>query len=245
MERLAPRRAFSQGVARRWLGNLGMVPFDLLLVRVLFTAGSTLGLAVYCARQEIGLFHALPAPPPAPVQVAVGFVALDLCMWLQHWLQHKLPFLWRSHRVHHTDLDLDVTTAFRFHPFEAIYTVACRMVFIAAFGLPLAAVLLYEIALELTSSAAHASLRLPERLDAAARQLVVTPDFHRVHHSARAPEMHRNFASVLSLWDRVFRTYQAQPEKGHADMELGLPGFRAPLHLLALLALPFRGSPGD
>jgi sterol desaturase/sphingolipid hydroxylase (fatty acid hydroxylase superfamily) len=219
-----------------------MVPFDLLLLRGVFTTAPTLALAVHCTREGTGLLHARPAPLPMPLQTAIGFVALDLCMWLQHWLQHKLPVLWRSHRVHHTDLDLDFTTSFRFHPFEALFTVTCRLLLIAGLGLPLAAVLLYEVVLKITSSTAHASLRIPERAEAIVRRLLVTPDFHRVHHSARAPEMERNFASVFSFWDRAFGTYQAQPEKGHLDMELGLQEHRdaRALHLLALLALPFR-----
>jgi sterol desaturase/sphingolipid hydroxylase (fatty acid hydroxylase superfamily) len=240
VERLAPRRPFAQPVATRWLGNLGMLPFDLLLLRTIFTTGPTLALAVHCQEQGIGLLNALPDPLPVPAQVAIGFVALDLCMWLQHWLQHKLPPLWRSHRVHHTDLELDVTTSFRFHPFEALFTVSCSLAFIAALGLPLGAVLLYELVLKIVSSTTHASLRIPGRVEAVARRLLVTPDLHRVHHSARAPEMDRNFASVFSFWDRVFGTYQAEPAAGHEGMELGLPGHRKPLGLPGLLVLPFR-----
>jgi sterol desaturase/sphingolipid hydroxylase (fatty acid hydroxylase superfamily) len=239
-ERLAPRRRFTQPFALRWLGNLGMVPFDLLLLRVFFVAGPTTALAVRCESSGTGLFHALPEPLPTPVQVALGFVAFDLCMWLQHWTQHKVPLLWRSHRVHHTDLDLDVTTSFRFHPFEALYTVCWRLALIASLGLPLPAVLLYEIVLKLTSSTAHASLRIPRRVEGALRRLFVTPDLHRIHHSAHELELDRNFASVFSFWDRVFGTYQAEPARGHADMALGLPGQHQPLQLPALLLLPFR-----
>ena len=242
VERLAPRRPFSHGVATRWLGNFGLAAGGIALASGLIAVGGSVTVAIWCAQNEVGLLYRLADPPPLAAQVVLAFVALDVCMWLQHWIQHKVPFLWRAHRVHHTDLDVDFTTSFRFHPFEAVWAVAWRSLLVAVLGLPIAGVLLYQLVLQLVGPLSHASLRIPERVDAVARKLLVTPDLHRVHHSARAPETDRNFGVVLSVWDRLFRTYQAQPEKGHLDMELGLQGHRDPraLHLGQLLILPFR-----
>ncbi len=242
VERLAPRRPFAQGVAIRWLGNFGLAAGGIALASGLIAVGGALTVAIWCEQNGVGLLHRIASPPPLAAQLILAFVTLDVCMWLQHWIQHKVPILWRVHRVHHTDLDVDFTTSFRFHPFEAVWAVAWRSLLVAALGLPIAGVFLYQIVLQLVGPLSHASLRIPERADAVVRTLLVTPDLHRVHHSARAPETDRNFGVVLSVWDRLFRTYQAQPEKGHLDMELGLQGHRDPraLNLGHLLLLPFR-----
>ena len=164
-----------------------------------------------------------------------------LAKWFQHWVQHRVRFLWRSHRVHHSDLDVDFTTSLRFHPFEAVFSTLVRILAVAALGVPVPGALVYEVGLNVSGTLSHANLPIPERVDAILRWLLVTPDVHRVHHSA-APEMEHNYGSVMTLWDRLFRTYQAQPEKGHLDMELGLRDQRDgnALHLFALLLLPFR-----
>jgi len=238
IERLRPRRPFRHGVLTRWSGNGLLMAGNAVLVRGLFVPGAAIGTALYCEANGIGLFQAAKAPPLAAG--IVGWLALDLVMWGQHWLQHRLGLLWRSHRVHHSDLDLDVTTSLRFHPFEACYTVLARILCVGALGVPAAAVAIYEVALVVSSSMVHSSLPVPERLDAALRWIFTTPDVHRVHHSTLS-EMESNYGAVLTTWDRLFRTYRAQPEKGHLDMELGLPERRdaGSLHLLTLLSLPF------
>jgi len=238
-ERLWPRRPFRHGVLNRWSGNGGLLATNMAVVALLFPPAGVVAMAWYCAANDIGLLNQW-AGTPAWVALPLSFMVIDLAMWAHHWLLHRFDFLWRAHQVHHSDLDLDFSSSLRFHPFEVIFTTLVRMLTVAAIGAPLLAVVAYEIALEVTGTFVHASLRVPERADAALRRLLVTPDYHRVHHSA-GPEMNRNYALILPVWDRLCGTCREQPEKGHLDMELGLPERRdaGSLHLLTLLSLPF------
>jgi len=212
---------------------------NIAVVRVIFPPGGTVAMAYYCVQNDIGLLNLVDAP--AWVAFPVAMLAIDFVMWFQHRLLHRFSFLWRAHQVHHSDLDLDFSTALRFHPFEAVFSVFMRMLAVAAFGAPVLAVAFYEITLEVLDTLGHADVRIPTRLDAVLRWVHVTPDYHRVHHSV-APEMNQNYALIFTLWDRLLGTYQAQPEKGHLDMKLGLPDRRqaASLHYFGLLLLPFR-----
>ncbi|MBW2315208.1 MAG: sterol desaturase family protein [Deltaproteobacteria bacterium] len=237
IERTWPRRPFKYGVFTRWSSNGGMLVTNMLMVRTVFASGGTVGMAYYCAENEIGLLNLVDVPQVVAFPLAM--LGIDFVMWFQHRLLHQFGFLWRAHQVHHSDLDL--TTALRFHPFEAFFTVLMRLGAVAIFGTPILAVAAYEILLEALDTLGHAAVRIPTRVDAVLRWVHVTPDYHRVHHSA-APEMNRNYALIFTLWDRLFGTYQAQPEKGHLKMKLGLPDRReAPtLHYFSLLLLPFR-----
>jgi len=240
IERVWPRRRFRHGVLNRWSGNGGLFAVNLAVVALVFPPGTATAMAWYCRENDIGLLNQW-AGAPGWLALPLAFVAVDLSMWANHWLMHRFDFLWRAHQVHHSDLELDVSTSLRFHPFETVFTVTVRMLAVAAIGAPLLAALAYGVVLDLMNTTSHASLPIPERLDAALRWLLVTPDYHRVHHSA-APEMNRNYAVILPVWDRLLGTYQAQPKKGHLDMEIGLPDRRddRSLHALALLLLPFR-----
>jgi len=244
IERAWPRRGFRHGVLNRWSGNGSLLAANMAMVSFVFPPGTVAVMAWYCAENDIGLLNQAP-DLSRWVALPLAFVAVDLAMWAHHWLLHRFDFLWRAHQVHHSDLDLDFTTGVRFHPFETFFTMTVRMLTVAAVGAPLVAAVAYELVVDAIGAFVHASLRVPERFDAALRLLLVTPDYHRVHHSA-APEMNRNYAVVLPIWDRLLGTYQAQPEKGHLDMELGLPDRRdaGSLHALALLLLPFRSLRG-
>jgi sterol desaturase/sphingolipid hydroxylase (fatty acid hydroxylase superfamily) len=244
VERLWPRRPFRHGVLTRWTGNGGMLLTNIGVIGVVFPPGGSAAMAYYCVHNDIGLLNLVDTP--WWLAVPAGLLAIDFVMWFQHRLLHRFAFLWRAHQVHHSDLDLDFTTALRFHPFEAAFTVMMRMLAVAAFGAPMLAAVVYEIALEALDTLGHADVRIPGRLDAVLRWVHVTPDYHRVHHSA-APEMNRNYALIFTLWDRIFGTYQAQPEKGHLRMKLGLPDRRqaASLHYFTLLLLPFRSLRQD
>lgn len=163
---------------------------------------------------------------PLLLKVTVAVIVLDLAIYLQHVMFHAVPLLWRLHRMHHADLDFDVTTGTRFHPIEILLSLGIKAAVIMALGAPAAAVLLFEILLNLTAMFNHSNIRIPVGADAWLRWLLVTPDMHRVHHSIDADETHRNFGFNLPWWDRVFGTYRAQPRLGHERMVIGTPAFR-------------------
>jgi sterol desaturase/sphingolipid hydroxylase (fatty acid hydroxylase superfamily) len=185
-------------------------------------------------------------PLPSWLAVLTGVVLLDLAIYFQHVMFHAVPTLWRLHRVHHADLDLDVTTGTRFHPVEILISTGIKCAAVAAIGAPPIAVLMFEVLLNATAMFNHANASLPPRVERWARLLVVTPDMHRVHHSVRYEESSSNFAFNLPWWDRVFGTYRARPKLGHVDMSIGVDAFRSAdeSRLDRLLLQPFRDTPG-
>jgi sterol desaturase/sphingolipid hydroxylase (fatty acid hydroxylase superfamily) len=242
-ETVAPRRRRAIGRRQRWAGNFGLVAVDTVLVRAapVLSAVAMAGLA---ERQGWGLLQMLGL---APTWVGIGasLVLLDLAIYLQHMLFHAVPALWRLHRVHHTDPELDVTTGVRFHPVESLLSAGVRVVAVGILGAPVAAVILFEIVLNAGSLFSHANLRLPETVDRVLRMVIVTPDMHRVHHSVDRAERDRNFGFTLSWWDGLFGTYHAQPRMGHEAMTLGVAGFslRDVVGLGRLLIQPLRPPP--
>jgi sterol desaturase/sphingolipid hydroxylase (fatty acid hydroxylase superfamily) len=198
------------------------------------------GVALLAEERGWGLLHAAE-PLPAWLMVVTGVVVLDFAIYLQHVMFHAVPLLWRLHRMHHADLDVDVTTGARFHPIEIVLSLILKFGVIVAVGAPPLAVLVFEILLNAGSLFNHANLALPARADRVLRWLVVTPDMHRVHHSVEPVETNSNFGFTLPWWDRLCGTYRAQPEAGHEGMVLGLAQFRAPrdLRLDRLLLQPF------
>lgn len=238
-EALWPRRPRAHGRSRRWPSNLGVVVLDTLAVRALFPLAAV-GAAVFAQARGIGLLNWLAAP--GWLAALLSLVALDFTIWAQHLVFHRVPLLWRFHRMHHADLDCDVTTALRFHPVEIALSVAIKMAAVVLIGAPPAAVVAFEIILNALAMFNHANSSLPAAVEPLARALVVTPDMHRVHHSIDPAETHSNFGFNLSIWDRLFRTYRAAPAKGVDGMTIGLPNFRDPreLRLDRLLTQPFR-----
>ncbi len=185
---------------------------------------------------------------PRWLALAVAVVLLDLAIYFQHLMFHSVPMLWRLHRVHHSDVDFDLTTGTRFHPIEILLSVLIKMAAVAAIGASPIAVLVFEALLNATAVFNHANARLPPRLDAWLRLFLVTPDMHRVHHSIVYNESESNFGFNLPWWDRLFDTYRAQPRAGHEKMEIGVDAFRAleDVRLDRLLMQPFRDTPaGD
>ena len=237
-ELLAPRRDQAIGRLRRWPSNLGIVVLDTLLVRLAFPTAAV-GVALVANTRGWGLLPALDAPPWLAVVAAV--IALDLAIYLQHVLFHAVPALWRLHRMHHADLELDVTSGLRFHPIEIVLSMAIKLGVVAALGAPAVAVLIFEVLLNATSMFNHGNVRLPLALDRRLRWLVVTPDMHRVHHSILPHETNSNFGFNLALWDRLLGTYREQPQAGHAAMTIGIDQFRNPreLRLDRMLLQPF------
>lgn len=238
-ELAAPFRAQAHGRAARWPANLGIVALDSLIVRVLFPAGAV-GAALWAEARGWGLFHLAAAPGWLAVPLSV--VLLDLAIWAQHRVFHAVPLLWRLHRVHHADTEFDVTTGLRFHPIEILLSMLIKVAVVVALGVPAVAVVLFEVLLNAASMFSHGNVRLPARLDAALRRLIVTPDMHRVHHSARREETDSNFGFCLSVWDRLFGTYRPEPLEGQERFTIGLGEFRDPaeLRLDRLLTQPFR-----
>jgi sterol desaturase/sphingolipid hydroxylase (fatty acid hydroxylase superfamily) len=243
-EALAPRRKGSFGRLARWPHNLGLLLVDVIFVRVL-APGAAIAVAMTAAGSGWGLLNVMALP--AWAAIAVGVVLLDLAIYFQHVMFHAVPTLWRLHRVHHADLDFDVTTGTRFHPVEILISTAIKCAAVAALGAPVISVFVFEILLNATAMFNHANASLPQRLERWLRWLVVTPDMHRVHHSIRYEESSSNFGFNLPWWDRLFGTYRAQPRLGHAAMAIGVDAFRSSedLRLDRLLVQPLRDTPGQ
>lgn len=239
-EVLAPRRRQTVGRWRRWPANLGIVALDSLLVRLVFPTAAV-GVALFAETHGWGLFHAWGVP--AWFAVAASMLLLDMAIYLQHVMFHAVPLLWRLHRMHHTDLEFDLTTGARFHPLEILLSLVIKLAVIVALGAPAVAVLAFEVVLNVTSMFNHGNVGLPPRLDRVLRWLLVTPDMHRVHHSWHPDETNSNFGFNLPWWDRVFGTYRAQPRDGHLGMTIGINQFRDPreLRLDRMLWQPLRG----
>ena len=218
----APRRRPESRIVR-WPNNLGIVALNAGLVRLAFPV-TAVGLALFAEEKGWGLFHALN--PPSWLAVGASVVLLDLAIYLQHVLFHAVPALWRLHRMHHADLEFDVTTGLRFHPVEILLSAGIKLTVIAALGPPALAVLVFEILLNATSMFNHGNVRMPPALDRIVRWFVVTPDMHRVHHSIHPRETNSNFGFNLPWWDRLLGTYRAQPGDGHQDMTIGIEQFR-------------------
>src|SRR3954451_13222514 len=242
-EILCPRRALSIGRAGRWPSNLGVLVLDALLVRLLMPAAAV-GMAVIAAQRGWGLLNITPWP--SWLEAIVGFFALDLAIYGQHFAFHKVPLLWRLHRVHHADLDIDVSTGLRFHPIEIILSMLIKIGVVILIGVPALALVIFEVVLNATSMFNHSNAAMPLWLDRIVRMLVVTPDMHRVHHSVLRHETDSNFGFNLPWWDRLFGTYRPQPQAGHARMTIRLPIFRDPqeLRLDRLITQPFRDDVG-
>jgi sterol desaturase/sphingolipid hydroxylase (fatty acid hydroxylase superfamily) len=243
-ELLAPRRRLAVRRPLRWLSNIGLVAINGLMVRLLVPFGAV-GMALLAQKSDWGLFNNLGTPEWLAVLLAV--VALDFAIYLQHLLFHAVPLLWRLHMVHHADLDFDVTTGLRFHTIEILLSMAIKMAVVVVLGAPALGVLIFEVLLNATSMFNHGNVRLPAWLDRVLRLLVVTPEMHRVHHSAQADETNSNFGFNLPWWDFLFGTYCAQPSAGHEDMTIGLSQFRDERvdRLHWMLLLPFVGAIGN
>jgi len=240
-EVLSPRRMLTVSKAVRWVNNLGLVALDTVLLRLLFPAAAV-GMAAVATEQGWGLLSHFQVP--FWISVPVALIAMDFVIWLQHVMVHAVPALWRLHRVHHADLDYDLTTGARFHPIEIVLSMLIKFAAIMVLGPPVVAVILFEVILNGMAMFNHGNVGLPSGLDRALRWLVVTPDMHRVHHSVEDDETNSNFGFNLSWWDRLFGTYRDQPRGGHEHMTIGIRKYRDPREvawLPGLLALPFRG----
>ena len=238
-EVLAPMRPLTLSRRQRWTNNIGLLIVNSIVLRLLFPAAAV-GVAYSAANLEWGLFNRIALPYWFEVLAAV--LVLDLAIYLQHVMMHHVRPLWRLHRVHHADLDIDMTTGSRFHTLEILVSMLIKSVLIFLLGPALLAVLIFEIVLNGMAIFNHANVRLPAKLDRILRLLLITPDVHRVHHSILRRETNSNYGFNLSIWDRLFGTYIAQPQRGHTGMTIGIPEFREARQvdrLPGMLALPF------
>lgn len=243
IELIRPKRRLSVSKPRRWLTNLGIAGVDTLVLRLMaaLTVPVTAVAAAFFAKERgLGLLNQVDWP--YWVKLVIALLALDLAIWFQHLVSHKVPVFWRLHQVHHADRDIDVTTAVRFHPVEIALSMLWKIAVVIPLGASPFAVFLFEVILNACAMFNHANIALPAWLDRALRLFIVTPDMHRVHHSVLYREHDRNYGFNLSLWDRLFRTYLAQPGAGHQGMTIGLPPYQseAPTRFGWSLWLPFR-----
>lgn len=237
----APRRLQRLPRRGRWPSNVAIVVLNTFLVRLLFPIAAV-GVAVLAEARGFGLLQAIQAPPW--LALVASLVLLDLAIYLQHVLFHAVPALWRVHRMHHADLEFDVTTGARFHPIEIVLSMVIKLGVVAALGTPAVAVVIFEVVLNATSMFNHGNVRIPARVDGVLRWILVTPDMHRVHHSVVPRETNSNFGFNVPWWDRLFGTYRAQPAAGHEAMTIGIEQFRDPheLRLDRMLVQPFRAG---
>ena len=241
LEALVPRRPRAIARSRRWVTNLAITALNTVALRGLAIVLPLLaiGAALDAEAQGWGLFNRVDVP--GWLELVLAVLILDLAIWAQHLVTHKVPLFWRFHRVHHADRDMDVTTGFRFHPVEILASMGLKIGLVYALGPSALAVLVFEVLLSGTALFNHANLALPGWLDRVVRLVLVTPDMHRVHHSVLREEHDSNYGFCLSVWDRIFRTHVPQPKAGHDAMTVGLEWQdERPAKLGWALGLPFR-----
>jgi sterol desaturase/sphingolipid hydroxylase (fatty acid hydroxylase superfamily) len=238
LELFFPRRNLTQPKSQRWATNLSLVLIDSLFLRLLGPI-SAFAAAEFAMHNNWGILSKFPLP--YYLDIILGIILLDLAIYWQHVLSHKIPLLWRLHRVHHADRDIDVTTGIRFHPIEIILSVFYKCIIIFILGPVTLAVILFEIILNTSALFNHANIALPKTFDKILRSILVTPDMHRVHHSTIPQETNSNYGFCLSFWDKLFNTYNAQPKLEHNTMQIGLTQYQSekPNLLSWCLMLPF------
>jgi len=243
VELIRPKRRLTVSKARRWLTNLGIAGIDALVLRLMTMLAvpvAAVAAAFFARERGLGLLNQVAWPDW--IKLGIALLVLDLAIWVQHLVSHKVPLFWRIHQVHHADRDIDVTTAARFHPIEIALSMLWKIVVVVPLGAPPFAVFLFEVILNACAMFNHANIALPSWLDRSLRLFIVTPDMHRVHHSVLRSEHDRNYGFNLSLWDRLFRTYLAEPKAGQQGMTIGLNPYQseAPTRFGWSLWLPFR-----
>ncbi len=239
----APRRKLTVNKGIRWLNNGSIILLNTLIVRLALPILPVL-LAVKLSNHGSGLFNMLEIP--LYLKVFFSIIIMDLILYLQHAMFHAMPLFWRLHMVHHADLDLDVTTALRFHPIEILLSTGLKLAIVMVLGPPAVAVMIFEIILNGAAMFHHGNIKLPSAFDRILRKLIITPDMHRIHHSVIIRETNSNFGFNIAWWDYIFGTYRAQPMNLHENMPIGLMQYRktGDMNFFKLMALPFIGETG-
>jgi sterol desaturase/sphingolipid hydroxylase (fatty acid hydroxylase superfamily) len=240
LEVVSPKRVLSCQKSMRWMNNISLVILNTVLMRLLLPFAAV-AVAWHAVDKNLGLFNLLAFP--TWIEVILSVLILDLIIYWQHRIFHKVPVLWRLHRVHHVDQDIDVTTGSRFHIIEIFLSLMIKFSAIILLGVPVIAVIIFEVVLNATAMFNHSNVALPAKFDKYLRWFLVTPDMHRVHHSRIVAETNSNYGFNIPLWDRMFSSYIDQPKQGHIDMEIGVKGFddkSTTQHLHKMLLLPFK-----
>ena len=233
-----PKRELLELRRFRWFSNIGLIVISSVLIRFILPTAAV-GVALHVEQDNLGILNHYDLP--FLLQFVLAFVLMDLAIYFQHVMFHALPLFWRFHRVHHSDLDCDITTGLRFHPFEIVISIVFKFLVIISVGVPVIAVVIFEIILNAASMFTHSNIKIPATFERIVRWFIVTPDMHRIHHSIKENETNSNFGFFISLWDRMLGTYTSEPEYGHANMQIGLKNFREPKwqNLRWLIYLPF------
>lgn len=241
LESLIPRHPTVDSKPRRFAVNLSLTGFNVLLVRLVL-GGAAVGMATFAGERGWGLFNYLQWP--AWLEMTLVIILLDLMIYIQHVVLHIIPFFWRFHKVHHSDLDLDVSSGFRFHPLEILGSMVYKLGLVAALGPSPLAVVVFEAILSGMAQFTHSNIKLPLQLDLSLRYVFVTPDMHRIHHSVERAETDSNFGFNLSIWDRCLGTYIRDAQKPQPEIVIGVPDFRRPeeVSLVRLILMPFRSA---
>jgi len=240
-EAIWPRHSAAPKRRKRWPVNLGLGLLNVMCLKLLLP-WLAVDAALWAQARHWGLLPRLPIP--SVLAAVIAFAALDLVIYAQHRVMHRVPLLWRMHRMHHTDLALDVSSGVRFHPAEIMLSMGVKIGAVILLGAAPQVVLIFEIALSSFALFTHANLDLPGAVDRGLRRVFVTPDMHRIHHSVLTVEHDTNFGFQVSWWDRLFGTYRASPASAKATMTLGLDDFRAPAQqrFTALLKQPIEAT---
>lgn len=238
IEAVRPRRALRFGRLHRWTTSVLLFASNRAAVGLLAWIIAVPAVALWVEKSSIGLFNLIALPLWA--EILAAFLLLDFAMWLQHLLTHKLPFLWRFHKVHHADPDIDVSTAIRFHPGEIAFSVLWKSCWVLLLGISAPVILTFEAWLAANAAFNHGNIELPRRVDRMIRPFLVTPDMHLVHHSTELYEQQRNYGFALTLWDRMFRSYLAESAKGRDRQAIGVVDMQdgRPIHAGFSLKLP-------
>ena len=234
----SPKRELLHLRRFRWFSNIGLIVISSVLVRFILPTAAV-GVALHVEQDNLGFLNHFDMP--FAIHFFLAFILMDLAIYFQHVMFHALPMFWRFHRVHHSDLDCDITTGLRFHPFEMVISILFKFVVIISIGVPVLAVVIFEIILNAASMFTHSNIKMPLAIERIVRWFFVTPDMHRIHHSINENETNSNFGFFISIWDGLFGTYIKDPEKGHTNMQIGLRRFRKPKwqNLRWLIYLPF------
>jgi len=237
-EIMKPIMTLSISKKQRWINNFGIVVLNSIIIRILFPTAAV-GAAILAMEDSWGLFNNITLP--FWITVIISLIIMDMAIYFQHRIFHAIPILWRLHLVHHADLDYDLSTGLRFHPIEIILSMLIKFAIILILGVPIIAVILFEIILNSVAIFNHSNISLPKKLDHILRWFIVTPDMHRVHHSVEVDETNSNFGFNLPWWDRIFKSYRQQTRA--ANITIGLPEYRKPQQvygIIQMLRLPFK-----
>jgi sterol desaturase/sphingolipid hydroxylase (fatty acid hydroxylase superfamily) len=238
LEFLYPRRKVDMERKLRWTRNLLLMVINNLTIKF-FLPFSLVTVALYAEQKGVGLFHNLTIY--SVVELVISLIVLDFIIYMQHRIFHYLPFLWRFHKIHHIDHEMDVTTAIRFHPIEIFLSFFIKSAAIIILGISPIAVIIFVIILNVSAMFSHGNITVPKKLDQLLRLVIITPDMHRIHHCVIPSETNSNFGFNLSWWDKIFNTYKAQPSQGHDKMKIGLNEYQdaSQTNLMTLLLIPF------